>query len=113
MALSGKICRVPQDIFEELNKRAFQDDEDRWNHLRGILGLKKKRREKAKRKKTSGKSGRAFKYDVTDLQVGESKTIYNVHPELALPCIHRYGRTRGKAFQCQGGPGCITVTRVK
>lgn len=108
--MESKVLRMPQDIFEALNRRSFEQDDDCWqNTLRKLLGLDEI---PLVDKKPKVKKSR-FKYDVTELAVGETKIFYDVHPELCVPSIHRYARTRGKHFMCQGGPGCVTVTRMK
>jgi hypothetical protein len=112
---TGKTVWLADDVLGSLAAEGWTGGEVNTT-LRNVMGLDHPDpvvRSSGRKKKRSGKHGRPFKYDVTDLDVGESKTLYDVHPEMALPCIHRYGRTRGKVFMCQGAPGCITVTRVK
>jgi len=109
--MESRVIRVPLDVLNALNEKCLEDGDDcKWNTMRQLLEIDviKKRVPRP----SPPRRGR-FKYDVTDLAVGESKTFVDVHPELVVPAVNRYGRTRGKRFVCHGAPGQVTVTRMR
>lgn len=107
--IETKPVRIPMDVFEALNKKAWEDGEDdRWNVLRSMLGL-----ELVHKPAKPVRAARSrFKYDVTELAVGESKTFHGVSMELAINAVNKYARTRGKVFLNNYVPGGVSFTRV-
>lgn len=115
---NGRICYIAADVLKELDQVVPDFEDRRINSvLRVLLGLPQ-----VSRKKPPRHRGYKFKYDVSDLNVGDSKTVAwrltkkgkpaeNQYP--IIISIRRYMEVSDREFEWYGTSEGLKVWRTK